>query len=108
MVGFSLVIAREIRRLADQTASATDRADDYRAQMQAAVSRGCHGNGPRGPTTRRTRCSPPVLLMMTEIIDRVNRSTDSFQRVNESMQRSRRAKQISEAMGSLVKATPTR
>ena len=40
---------------------------------------------------------------LNEIIDRVNRSTDSFKQVNESMQaQSEGAQQISDAMASLV------
>ncbi|MBS0191810.1 MAG: methyl-accepting chemotaxis protein [Phycisphaerales bacterium] len=99
-----LVIAREIRRLADQTASATLDIEQMVRQMQAAVSAGVMEMDRFADQVRRgVRDVVSAGSQMTEIIDRVNRSTDSFKQVNESMQaQSEGAKQISEAMGSLV------
>ncbi|MBS0188305.1 MAG: HAMP domain-containing protein [Planctomycetes bacterium] len=99
-----LVIAREIRRLADQTASATLDIEQMVRQMQTAVSAGVMEMDRFADQVRRgVRDVVSAGSQMTEIIDRVNRSTDSFKQVNESMQaQSEGAKQISEAMGSLV------
>lgn len=99
-----LVIAREIRRLADQTASATLDIEQMVRQMQGAVSAGVMEMDRFSDQVRRgVRDVVSAGSQMTEIIDRVNRSTDSFKQVNESMQaQSEGAQQISDAMGSLV------
>jgi len=99
-----LVIAREIRRLADQTASATLDIEQMVRQMQGAVSAGVMEMDRFSDQVRRgVRDVVAAGSQMTEIIDRVNRSTDSFKQVNESMQaQSEGAQQISDAMGSLV------
>ncbi len=99
-----LVIAREIRRLADQTASATLDIEQMVRQMQGAVSAGVMEMDRFSDQVRRgVRDVAAAGAQMSEIIDRVNRSTDSFKQVNESMQaQSEGAQQISEAMGSLV------
>jgi methyl-accepting chemotaxis protein WspA len=99
-----LVIAREIRRLADQTASATLDIEQMVQQMQAAVSAGVMEMDRFSDQVRRgVRDVASAGSQMTEIIDRVNRSTDSFKQVNESMQaQSEGAQQISDAMASLV------
>jgi methyl-accepting chemotaxis protein len=98
-----LVIAREIRRLADQTASATLDIEQMVEQMQAAVSSGVMEMDRFSDQVRRgVRDVASAGSQLTEIIDRVNRSTDSFKQVNESMQaQSEGAQQISEAMTSL-------
>ncbi|MBX3381426.1 MAG: methyl-accepting chemotaxis protein [Phycisphaeraceae bacterium] len=99
-----LVIAREIRRLADQTASATLDIEQMVRQMQGAVSAGVMEMDRFSDQVRRgVRDVVSAGSQMTEIIDRVNKSTDSFKQVNESMQaQSEGAQQISDAMGSLV------
>ncbi|MGH7245216.1 MAG: methyl-accepting chemotaxis protein [Phycisphaerales bacterium] len=99
-----LVIAREIRRLADQTASATLDIEQMVRQMQGAVSAGVMEMDRFSDQVRRgVRDVVSAGSQMTEIIDRVNRSTESFKQVNESMQaQSEGAQQISDAMGSLV------
>lgn len=99
-----LVIAREIRRLADQTASATLDIEQMVQQMQGAVSAGVMEMDRFADQVRRgVRDVASAGSQLTEIIERVNRSTDSFKQVNESMQaQSEGAQQISEAMASLV------
>jgi len=99
-----LVIAREIRRLADQTASATLDIEQMVRQMQGAVSAGVMEMDRFSDQVRRgVRDVVAAGSQMTEIIDRVNKSTESFKQVNESMQaQSEGAQQISDAMGSLV------
>jgi methyl-accepting chemotaxis protein WspA len=99
-----LVIAREIRRLADQTASATLDIEQIVQQMQAAVSAGVMEMDRFADQVRRgVRDVASAGTQLTEIIDRVNRSTESFTQVNESMQaQSEGARQISDAMSSLV------
>lgn len=99
-----LVIAREIRRLADQTASATLDIEQMVRQMQGAVSAGVMEMDRFADQVRRgVRDVVSAGAQMTEIIDRVNKSTESFKQVNESMQaQSEGAQQISDAMGSLV------
>ncbi|MFO0860570.1 MAG: methyl-accepting chemotaxis protein [Phycisphaerales bacterium] len=99
-----LVIAREIRRLADQTASATLDIEQMVKQMQGAVSAGVMEMDRFADQVRRGVHEVSTAgLQLTEIIDRVNRSTESFKLVNESMQaQSQGAQQISEAMTSLT------
>lgn len=99
-----LVIAREIRRLADQTASATLDIEQMVQQMQSAVSSGVMEMDRFSDQVRRgVRDVATVGTQLTEIINRVNSSTESFKQVNESMQaQSEGAHQISDAMGSLV------
>jgi methyl-accepting chemotaxis protein WspA len=99
-----LVIAREIRRLADQTASATLDIEQMVQQMQAAVSAGVMEMDRFSDQVRRgVRDVASAGSQLTEIIDRVNRSTESFEQVNESMQsQSEGAQQISDAMASLA------
>jgi len=99
-----LVIAREIRRLADQTAGATLDIEQMVQQMQGAVSSGVMEMDRFADQVRRgVREVASAGAQLTEIIDRVNRSTESFKQVNESMQaQSEGAQQISDAMSSLV------
>ncbi len=99
-----LVIAREIRRLADQTATATLDIEQMVQQMQGAVSSGVMEMDRFSDQVRRgVREVASAGAQLTEIIDRVNRSTSSFTQVNESMQaQSEGAQQISDAMASLV------
>ena len=99
-----LVIAREIRRLADQTASATLDIEQMVQQMQGAVSSGVMEMDRFSDQVRRAvREVATTGGQFTGIIERVNLSADSFRQVNESMQaQNQGAQQISEAMGSLV------
>jgi methyl-accepting chemotaxis protein len=99
-----LVIAREIRRLADQTASATLEIEQMVQQMQSAVSSGVMEMDRFSDQVRRgVRDVATAGSQLTEIINRVNSSTESFKQVNESMQaQSEGAHQISDAMTSLV------
>lgn len=99
-----LVIAREIRRLADQTASATLDIGQMVHQMQGAVSSGVMEMDRFSDQVRRgVHEVASAGSQLTEIIDRVNRSTESFKQVNESTQaQSVGAQQISDAMSSLV------
>lgn len=99
-----LVIAREIRRLADQTASATLEIEQMVQQMQSAVSSGVMEMDRFSDQVRRgVRDVATAGSRLTEIINRVNSSTESFKQVNESMQsQSEGAHQINDAMGSLV------
>lgn len=103
-MGF-LVIAREIRRLADQTASATLDIDQMVKQMQAAVSTGVMEMDRFSEEVRRgVRVVASAGSKLTDIIDRVNRSTENFKQVSESMQaQSEGAQQIGEAMSSLTR-----
>lgn len=98
-----LVIAREIRRLADQTASATLDIEQMVQQMQASVSSGVMEMDRFSDQVRRgVREVASAGSQLAEIIDRVNQSTESFKQVNESTQaQSEGAQQISEAMTSL-------
>ena len=98
-----LVIAREIRRLADQTATATLDIEQMVQQMQAAVSSGVMEMDRFSDQVRRgVRDVSSAGSQLAEIIDRVNQSTESFKTVNESVQaQAEGAQQISEAMGSL-------
>lgn len=98
-----LVIAREIRRLADQSASATLDIERMVQQMQASVSAGVMEMDRFSDQVRRgVRDVVSASGQLAEIIDRVNRSTESFAQVNESMQaQATGVQQISEAMTSL-------
>lgn len=103
--GFS-VVAREIRRLADQTAVATLDIEKMVKEMQAAVSEGVMGmdkfiqevNGGMHEITR-------ISSQLEDIIQRVQTLTPRFGVVNESMQsQSLAAQQISEAIAQLSQA----
>jgi methyl-accepting chemotaxis protein len=99
-----LVIAREIRRLADQTASATLDIEQMVQQMQSAVSAGVMEMDRFSDQVRRgVHDVVSASSGLGEIIDRVNRSTASFQEVAEGMQaQGAGAEQIREAMGHLT------
>ncbi|HMN97703.1 MAG TPA: methyl-accepting chemotaxis protein [Phycisphaerales bacterium] len=99
-----LVIAREIRRLADQTAAATVEVESMVRQMQAAVSGGVMEMDRFSDQVRRgVQAVEAAAAGLAEIIDRVNRSTERFRQVNEGMQaQSAGADQIREAMGHLT------
>ena len=99
-----LVVAREIRRLADQTAGATLDIEQMVQQMQSAVSTGVMEMDRFSEQVRRgVQAVATISEQMSEIIERVNRSTDSYKLVNEGMQsQAQGAQQISEAMVQLT------
>ncbi len=108
-VGF-LVVAREIRRLADQTAGATLNIEQMVQQMHSAVSAGVMEMDRFTDHVRRSATDVvKISRQMEEIIERVNGNTARFERVHESMQsQSQGAQQISDAMASLTQnATQT-
>ncbi|MCH5374330.1 MAG: methyl-accepting chemotaxis protein, partial [Planctomycetes bacterium] len=77
-VGF-LVVAREIRRLADQTASATLDIEQMVQQMQAAVSEGVMEMDRFTDKVRRSvKGVEEISRQMEEIIERVKANTDRF------------------------------
>ena len=102
-VGF-LVVAREIRRLADQTAAATLDIEQTVRQMQGAVSAGVmemdrfsdHVRRGVGETAR-------IGGQLGDIIHQVEAGSADFNRVTEGMKaQTEGAKQISDAMGQLT------
>ncbi|MCC6428448.1 MAG: methyl-accepting chemotaxis protein [Phycisphaerales bacterium] len=99
-----LVIAREIRRLADQSAAATLDIEQIVQQMQSAVSTGVMEMDRFSDQVRRgVRDVATAGMQLTEIITRVNTSTEAFRQVSESMQaQSEGVQQISEGMASLA------
>ncbi len=102
-VGF-LVVAREIRRLADQTATATLDIEQMVQQMQSAVSAGVMEMDRFTDQVRRNvHDVAEISQQMADIIERVNGNSSRFENVNESMQsQAQGAEQISTAMGQLT------
>src|SRR5690606_12250204 len=102
-IGF-LVVAREIRRLADQTATATLDIEQMVKQMQSAVSTGVMEMDRFADQVRRNvQDVATISQQMAEIIDRVNGNTSRFESVSESMQnQAQGADQISSAMAQLT------
>ena len=99
-----LVVAREIRRLADQTAVATLDIETMVRQMQAAVSAGVMEMDKFTEDVRAGvgRVSE-INGQMTQIIEQVHGLNDRFHAVSEGMsQQSSGAKQINDAMISFV------
>ncbi len=99
-----LVVAREIRRLADQTAVATLDIEQMVRQMQDSVSGGVMEMDKFSEQVRT--CISQVALIsgqMSEVIEQVQSLTDQFNMVSEGMrQQSQGARQIDDAMGQLV------
>jgi methyl-accepting chemotaxis protein WspA len=100
-----LVVAREIRRLADQTAVATLDIENMVRQMQTAVSSGVME---MDKFTEEVRVGvnkvSEINGQMGQIIEEVHTLNEKFQVVNDSMsQQSSGAKQINDAMLDLVK-----
>lgn len=99
-----LVVAREIRRLADQTAVATLDIEQIVRQMQDSVSAGVmemdkFSEQVRSGIAQVTQISG----QMGEIIEQVQTLSDRFCAVSQGMrQQSQGARQIDEAMGQLV------
>jgi methyl-accepting chemotaxis protein WspA len=99
-----LVVAREIRRLADQTAVATLDIEQMVRQMQDAVSAGVMEMDKFSEQVRT--CGSQVAeigAQMGEIISGVQTLSQRFHAVNDGMrQQSQGARQIDEAMAQLV------
>ncbi len=102
-VGF-LVVAREIRRLADQTAAATLDIRQMVKAMQGAVSSGVMEMDRFAEHVRRSVADAALIAQqMSEIIEQVDVNTASFERIVEGMQQqSAGADQISSAMRDLT------
>ena len=99
-----LVVAREIRRLADQTASATLDIEKMVQQMQAAVSGGVMEMDRFSEQVRRgVTTVGDVGLRLTKVIDQVSSVESSFSEVTEGMQQQAQgADQIRQAMDGLT------
>jgi methyl-accepting chemotaxis protein WspA len=99
-----LVVSREIRRLADQTAVATLDIEQMVRQMQDSVSAGVMEMDKFSEQVRT--CTDQVAEIggqMSEIIGQVQLLSDEFQMVNDGMrQQSQGARQIDEAMAQLA------
>lgn len=102
--GFS-VVAREIRRLADQTAQATLDIERIVGVMQQAVDDGVREMEQFSTEVQeRSQEVTGIGRQIEEVITRVAGLTSSFEEVNEGMRsQSEGAAQISEAMGGLAK-----
>ncbi len=102
-VGF-LVVAREIRRLADRTSAATLDIEQMVQQMQSAVSAGVMEMDRFTDHVRRNvKDVATISQQMADIIQQVNSNTAKFESVNESMQsQAQGADQISNAMVQLT------
>ncbi len=100
--GFT-VVAREIRRLADQTAVATLDIDQMVKEMQSAVSAGVmEMDAFIAEVQRSAESVGKISKQLTRIIEQVQALSPSFEGVNESMQiQSENAKKINESMVNL-------
>lgn len=98
-VGFA-VVAREIRRLADQTAVATLDIEQMVKEMQSSVSTGVMQMDKFNEEVRqRVTETETISAQLTRIIERVQALIPRFDQVHEGMQsQSQGARQISEAM----------
>lgn len=98
-----LVVAREIRRLADQTAAATLDIEQTVQQMQGAVSAGVMEMDKFSEQVRRSVTEVGAVSgQLDKIIGQVQVLTDRFAHVTEGMRaQAEGAGQINEAMGSL-------
>jgi methyl-accepting chemotaxis protein WspA len=99
-----LVVAREIRRLADQTAVATLDIEQMVRQMQAAVTAGVMEMDKfREDVRSGISQTSSISGQMTQILDQVHNLTQQFHGVREAVsQQSLGARQIDDAMGLLV------
>ncbi len=102
-LGF-LVLAREIRRLADQTAVATLDIEEMVKQMQSAVSAGVMEIDRFAEEVRSgTGNVERIGSRFGSIISSVQSLSERFESVNDGMRsQSQGARQISEAMGDLI------
>jgi len=103
--GFA-VVATEIRRLADQTATATYDIEQMVKEMQSAVAAGVMGMDKFSEEVRRgVEVVGQVSVELAQIIEQVQTLTPSFETVSEGMQsQSLGAQQISEALIQLGEA----
>ncbi|MEI7435409.1 MAG: methyl-accepting chemotaxis protein [bacterium] len=101
-LGFS-VVAREIRRLADQTAVASLEIDQTVREMQTSVTAGVMEMDKfTGEVTQGVQAVSEIGVQMGRIIEQVKVLTPRFESVNDGMQaQSSGASQISEAMTQL-------
>ncbi|MCK6681199.1 MAG: methyl-accepting chemotaxis protein [Thermoanaerobaculia bacterium] len=102
-LGF-LVLAREIRRLADQTAVATLDIEQMVRHMQSAVSAGVMEMDRFAADVKRgVSSSQQVASQLGQIITQVQTLSERFDSVNHGMRsQSQGARQISEAMAQLM------
>lgn len=102
-LGF-LVLAREIRRLADQTAVATLDIDRIVRQMQDAVTAGVMEMDKFSDEVRAgVKSNGEIAAQLGEIIAQVHTLSERFDAVKEGMRsQSTGARQISDAMGQLT------
>jgi len=102
-LGFS-VVAREIRRLADQTAVATLEIEQMVKEMQSAVSSGVMEMDKfAGEVLRSAEDVNRISSQVERIIEEVQALTPRFEAVNEGMRsQSLGARQISESMSQLT------
>ncbi|KUZ92150.1 chemotaxis protein [Burkholderia ubonensis] len=103
--GFA-VVATEIRRLADQTAVATDDIEQTVKEIQSAVSAGVMGMDRFSEEVRRgMRDIQQVGGQLSQIIHEVQTLAPRFQMVNEGMQtQANGAEQITQALSQLSEA----
>lgn len=103
--GFA-VVAREIRRLADQTAVATLDIEQMVRDMQSSVATGVmHMDKFNQEVRRRAHQTETLSAGLTEIIEQVRALLPRFDQVHEGMQsQSQGAQQISEAMRQLTES----
>jgi methyl-accepting chemotaxis protein WspA len=101
-----VVVATEIRRLADQTAVASYDIEQLVKEMQSAVSAGVMGMDKFSEEVRRgVQEVEQVSEQLAEIIRQVQALTPQFETVNEGMQsQSIGAQQISEALAQLTES----
>jgi methyl-accepting chemotaxis protein WspA len=100
------VIAREIRRLADQTANATLDIEKMVNEMVSAVSAGVMGVDKFSEEINTgVRHVSTVSEQLTKIIEQVQQQTTGFEAVNQGMQnQSQGAEQINESINQLSEA----
>lgn len=100
------VIAREIRRLADQTANATLDIEKMVTEMVSAVSAGVMGVDKFSEEIQTgVKQVSTVSEQLTKIIEQVQQQTSSFENVNQGMQaQSLGAEQINESILQLTEA----
>jgi methyl-accepting chemotaxis protein WspA len=101
-----VVVATEIRRLADQTAVASYDIEQLVKEMQSAVSAGVMGMDKFSEEVRRgVQEVEQVSEQLAQIINQVQALTPQFETVNEGMQsQSTGAQQISEALAQLTES----
>ncbi|MEO0683764.1 MAG: CHASE3 domain-containing protein [Cyanobacteria bacterium J06649_11] len=105
-LGFA-VVAREIRRLADQTAVATLDIEETIKQMQSSVSTGVMEMDKFATeVTRSVEDVARISNQTTHIIEQVQQLTPRFEGVSQGMEtQSQAAQQISEAMSQLTSSS---